>query len=204
MKKLALLLLVASIAGCSSGPSSTDQAKTAQEAPPKYETGRIAFQYMYAAARVWSPDAQPISETSEYRKGAPVQDGKEAVWNGIFAAPSRHSMKNFVYSGVGKEGERGASSVGHEDEWSPSNSSTMSFNMEFLKIDTDKAFQVAQKHGGEKLTKANPDQPVTYACDWDPRTHTLIWHVIYGTAANDTKLRISVDATTGEFIREEK
>ncbi len=202
MKKLALLLLLAVIAGCNSGTSESKPAQKTEE-PPKYETGRIAFQYMYAAARVWSPDAQPVSEDSEYQKGAPAQQGKEGMWRGVFASPSRHSMKNFVYSGVGKETERGASAVGHEDEWSPNNSSTAAFDMNFLKIDTDKAFQVAQQHGGEKLIKANPDQPVNYACDWDPRARKLIWHVIYGTTVDDTKLRIAVDATTGQFIREE-
>ena len=46
--------------------------------------------------------------------------------------------------------ERGVSH-GTEDTYNPSNSSTHVFDMQFLKIDSDKAFTEAQKHGGEAL-----------------------------------------------------
>lgn len=40
--------------------------------------------------------------------------------------------------------------------------------------------------------------------DWDARQSQLIWHVIYGSSQDDAKLRIAVNATTGEFLRVEK
>jgi len=34
--------------------------------------------------------------------------------------------------------------------------------------------------------------------------NNLVWHVIYGNSRADAKLKVAVDATTGEFIRIEK
>jgi hypothetical protein len=31
-----------------------------------------------------------------------------------------------------------------------------------------------------------------------------VWHVYYGNSRDDAKLRIAVNATTGEFLRKEK
>ena len=42
-------------------------------------------------------------------------------------------------------------SPGSEDNYSPTNSSTQIFDVVFLKTDSDKALEVAQKHGGDKL-----------------------------------------------------
>jgi len=36
-------------------------------------------------------------------------------------------------------------------------------------------------------------------CDWNHNTNELVWHVIY-----TGKLRVAVNASTGEFIRVEK
>lgn len=208
MKKVAILvvMLVLGLAGCSSAPPpSENQAavKPKAEAPPDFETGRTAFQRMYAAARLWQPDAQGTSIASEYVKGAPVDKGEEATWQAFYASPSRRQSKSFTWIGTGKPDDRGVS-PGHESDWSPSNTSTMAFDMNYLKVDTDKAFAVAQEHGGKKLTSKDPNQAVNFQCDWNPRERKLIWHVIYGTSGDDTKLRISVDASTGEFLRVEK
>lgn len=206
MKRLALLLVLAimAVGGCSTAPPpAASKPAPKAPAPPAYETGRVAFQRMYAAARLWAPDAMGISIASEFQKGAPVDKGQESFWSASFASPNRRQMKPFTWTGFGKESERGVSS-GHEDDWSPANTSTMTFDVNYLKIDSDKAFQVAQEHGGKALTAKDPSQPVNFSCDWNPRTHKLVWHVIYGTNPEDTKLRVSVDATTGEFIRVEK
>jgi len=43
-----------------------------------------------------------------------------------------------------------------------------------------------------------------YICNWDPRENMLIWHVIYGTGPDDARLRVAVNATSGDFLRVEK
>jgi len=67
-------------------------------------------------------------------------------------------------------------------------------------VDSDKAFEVAQKHGGDKI----PDTPVRYFLEWNRSGNTLVWHVIYGNSRNDAKLVVDVDASAGDFIRKEK
>jgi hypothetical protein len=71
-------------------------------------------------------------------------------------------------------------------------------------VDSDKALEVAQKHGGEKLTKKDPNLPIFYTLDWDHTKNKLIWHVLYGSNGDDNKLRVAVDATEGTFYRVEK
>jgi hypothetical protein len=91
-----------------------------------------------------------------------------------------------------------------EDSYSANNSSTQIWDMAFLKIDSDQAEATAQKHGGDKVLEKAPDTPVTYVCDWNHNTNELIWHVIYGSGREGAKLVVSVNASTGEFIRVEK
>ena len=76
--------------------------------------------------------------------------------------------------------------------------------MAFLKVDSDQAFAVAQKHGGDKILEKDPATPVLYVCDWNHNTNELIWHVIYGNSRETAKLTVAVNASTGEFIRVEK
>jgi len=52
--------------------------------------------------------------------------------------------------------------------------------------------------------KADPKQPVIYMLDWWPKENKLKWHVIYGSDLDTAKLRVAVDATTGEFLKVEK
>ena len=86
------------------------------------------------------------------------------------------------------------------DAFTPGND----FDVQFLKIDSDKAFEVAQKHGGEKVLQDKPDTPVIYSLEWNKSGNNLFWVVIYGNSRNDSILVIEVDASTGEFARKEK
>jgi uncharacterized lipoprotein YajG len=208
MRKLALLfpvfIAIVSLAGCNSKPQSSQSAKPAPK-QAEYETGRVAFQKMYLSARGWAGDATPFRLQSQYTADAPVAEGKAGLWRASFASPGRHMMKMFIWSGlVGPEAPEQGVTFTTEDSWSSANTSTHPFSFEFLKIDSDKAFELAEKNGGSKLTKANPKQPVFFVLDWDNQKNMLIWHVIYGSSQDDAKLRIAVNASTGEFERIEK
>jgi hypothetical protein len=93
---------------------------------------------------------------------------------------------------------------GTEDTYNPNNASTTAFDIGFLKTDSDKAFEIAQQHGGEKILQKSPDTPVIYILEWNRVENSLMWHVIYGNSRDDAKLKIAINATTGEFIRVEK
>ncbi len=204
MKRLAFVLLAMVIlAGCESGTKSGagTQKQEKREKPAECVTARVIFQKFLASARMWAPDAQPYRITSESTSDCTGKDGTASVWRGWFASPGRRTIKLFTWVGAGSD--RGMTS-GTEDTYNPSNSSTQVFDSMYLKVDSDKAFAVAQSHGGDKLLKASSNLPVLYMLDWNPRDNQLVWHVLYGGTGMDTKLRIAVEGTTGNYLRTEK
>ena len=206
-KLLAGVFSLAVLAGCSSQPSKTAEEQPARPAPKQAElsTGRMAFQRLYIAAHGWAGDARPYQIISQLSKESIGHDGKAGIWRAGFASSMRRAIKPYVWSGLDADDAPSPGiSPGVEDSYNPANTSTQTFDIGFLKIDTDKAFEVAQKHGGEKLLQKDAKQPVVYICTWDPRENMLIWHVIYGTGPEGARLRVAVDATSGEFLRVEK
>lgn len=198
---LALLFML----GCTSEPTKPATSEKPQPKAAEFETGRVAFQKMYIAARGWARDSQPFRLQSDITADSKGKDGKSDVWRAWFASASMRSTKPFVWSGTDAPDapSRGVS-PGAEDTYSPTNTSTQVFDIAFLKVDSDQAFEAAQKHGGEQLFEKTPDTPVFYVLDWNGARNQLIWHVIYGTTVGDASLRVAVDATSGDFLRVEK
>src|SRR3954468_15744539 len=103
------LLALTLIAGCSSNPPASREEPANQPASkPAAEanhadTGRVAFQRMYVAARGWARDAMPVGLESQSTKNFPGTNGKAGVWRGTFGSASRQAMKPFVWSGVNAE-----------------------------------------------------------------------------------------------------
>jgi len=195
MKRLLVAVAaLALMAGCSS-----EAPKPAEKPKPKAPetiTGSSALYKCYIAARGWAADAQPFRAESEL-DDAKGRDGKAITWRIGFASPSHRGVKPYTWS-------NGDLTPGVEDTYSPTNSSTHIFNIQFLKNDSDKAFETAQKHGGDKVLEKEPDTPVLYLLDWNQQTNELTWHVIYGSSRDTAKLRVAVNASTGEFLRVEK
>lgn len=194
MKKIFVAILAAALAGCSSAPTPSTTAEKPQPKAPQTITGSSAFYKSYIAARGWAPDAQPFRVESSASKSG---DGKANEWRSGFASPARRTTQAYTWS-------NGEVSHNVEDTYSPTNSSTQIFNVQFLKTDTDKAYAVAQQHGGDKLLAKAPDTPVLYILDWNHQTNELLWHVIFGTDRETAPLRVAVNASTGEFSRVEK
>lgn len=206
--------MAAALAGCSSSSSnssadskqSATQSNTksaAKAAADQTEAGREALQKMYAAAHNWAIDAQPVSLSSNPRAGDAA--GKAAVWSASFASATKHAIRNFTWSGAaGKDAPDPGVSQGSVDIYSPENASTRPFDMNFLKIDSDAAFEEAQKHGGATLLKKTPDTLVRYSLLSDPRALQLSWRIQYGTSGATSKLTAIVNASTGKFMRIEK
>jgi hypothetical protein len=198
MKKLFVAILAAGLmSGCSSEPSKPTTAETPQPKAPEAITGSSAFFKCYISARGWAPDVQPYRVESHGTADAKGREGKAGEWRAGFASPSQRAIKSYTWA-------NGDISHGVDDTYSPTNSSTQVFNVQFLKVDTDKAFAVAQQHGGDKLLEKEPDTPVSYVLDWNRQTNELLWHVIYGTDRDSAKLRVAVNASTGDFSRVEK
>lgn len=202
--KISLMVIAAISALCMSGCTS-DQSDKPQPKPVEMLTGRAAFQKSFISARGWEADAQPFRLTSQPTSDSDGHDGKADVWLGSFGSASQHAMKTFSWCGtnVADAPERGVI-PGAQDSYNPDNTSTHAFNLSFLKIDSDKAFDEAQKHGGDKILQQEPKTPVSYVLDWSSATNDLIWHVIYGSNRETPKLAISINATSGGFMRVEK
>jgi hypothetical protein len=202
---LAVLIPLALLVGCSSETSKPAESAKPEVKGPELLTGRSGFQKMFIAARGWARDAQPYRLESTPTSDANGRDGKSAIWRAFFASPSQHGAKPFIWSGSAAENapSRGVN-PGNEDNYSPSNSSTHIFDSAFLKVDSDQAFATAQKHGGDKILEKTPDTPVIYSCDWNHNTNELVWHVIYGSGRDQSKLTVAINASSGEFIRVEK
>ena len=206
MKKLLMAMMaLVLMAGCTSPPSQPAQTEKLQPKPPEFLTGRAAFQKLYIAARGWARDAQPYRIESLTTGDSKGKEGKSAVWRAFFASALQHGVKPYVWSGEeAPDAPSRGISPGSEDNYSPTNSSTQIFDVVFLKTDSDKALEVAQKHGGDKVLAKAPETPIIYMVDWSKPTGELIWHVIYGNSQYDAKLKVAVNANSGEFIRVEK
>lgn len=201
----AALIVLALLTGCSSDSNKPAEPAKPEVKGPELLTARSAFQKLYVAARGWNQDARPYRIESVATSDSNGHDGKWAVWRGGFASAVQRAAKGYTWSGSAADGAppRGIN-PGIEDSYSATNASTQTWDVQFLKIDSDQALATAQKHGGDKILEKAPDTPVIYVCDWNHNTNQLIWHVIFGASREGSKLTVSVDASTGEFIRVEK
>jgi hypothetical protein len=202
---LCAVFLLGLMTACSSESSKPAEPAKPEVKGPELLTARSAFQKLYVAARGWNQDARPYRISSTATSDGNGHDGKWAVWQGSFASAAQRSAKTYTWSGSSADGapSRGIN-PGIEDSYSATNASTQTWDIQFLKIDSDQALATAQKHGGDKILEKEPDTPVIYVCDWNHNTNQLVWHVIYGSNREGAKLKVSVDASTGEFIRVEK
>lgn len=201
MKKISTLLffvLASFLLGCESEKTQP----SAQPTTPEYQTGRFALQKMIPPAHLWAEDAKPVSMKST--AGKENLGGKSAFWQAVFVSASKQQSEGFTWSGlVGKDAPPQGVDHGVPDSYNASNRTMQPFDLNFLKVDSDKAFEVAQEHGGKQLLAKNPNQEVLYILDWSGSEGVLRWHVIYGSSANNAQLTVIVNASNGEFIHKE-
>src|SRR5260370_9613699 len=178
MKRLALVMLVtAVISGCTSEPTQTEQ----KPQPTEVLTGRSAFQQLYVSARGWAADARPYQLQSQVIGDSKFKDGKAALWRAGFASQQMRGSKPYPWSVIDSPDapSRGIS-PGTHDSHLPRNA----FDINFLKLDSDKAFEVAQKHGGDKILQQRTEHPLSYFLDLNPPAQTLLLHHIFSTKPN--------------------
>jgi hypothetical protein len=195
--------LIALLPGCQSNAPAPEAKPEVK--PTELLTGRAAFQKVFIAARNYAVDVKPFRIESILTTDGNGHDGKSAVWRASFASATQHGVKPFIWSGsTSPDAPARGVTPGNEDSYNPGNASTQIFDVAFIKIDSDQAFEEAQKHGGDKILEKDPATPVLYVCDWNHNTNELVWHVIYGESRENSKLTVAVNASTGAFIRVEK
>ncbi len=200
---------VAIVTGCnSSGDKTTESAPAtpaasapAENKQPALYTGEEAFNRMMGLALKWSTDAQPARLESVPTPETTGQGGKSAVWRGYFVSPSRRSTTTIVCSGSRRPDAPpfGVSTEGSSGGYN-AETAGLAFLPLLVKTDTDKAFDVAQQHGGETILKKDAQQPVMYVLLKDRKLNVPLWYVIYGTSEKDRKGIGSINATTGAFV----
>ncbi len=211
--RLAFALSVISVAILTAGCRSTENKpmESTPEKPatavqpeikgPVLYTGQAAFNRMMGLAMKWSPDAQPARLESVHTTETTGQDGKSTIWRGYFASPSRRSTKTIICSGSRRPDAPpfGVSAEGREGAYN-AEAANLAFLPLLLKTDTDKAFAIAQQHGGAAIVKKDAKQPVTYLLLKDRKQNVPVWYVIYGSSETDRKGIGVINATTGAFV----
>src|ERR1700687_598943 len=201
---LSVIGVVILAVGCSSNENKTapeTPAAAPKKAEPTLYSGQEAFNRMLGLALKWSADAEPARVESVLNTEATGQGGKSTVWRGYFVSPSRRSTKTFVCSGSRLAGAPpyGVSPEGEEGAYN-AQSAGLVFSHFLLKADTDKAYEIAQQHGGDAIVKKDAQQPVTYVLLKDKKLNVPVWFVIYGASEKDRKRIGVINATTGGFV----
>jgi len=200
---LSVIGLVMLALGCSSNENKTAETPAAapKKAEPSLYSGEEAFNRMLGLALKWAADAEPARVESVLNTESNGQGGKSTVWRGYFVSPSRRSTKTFVCSGSRLAGAPpyGVSPEGEEGAYN-AQSANLVFSHFLLKTDTDKAYEVAQAHGGDALVKKDAQQPVTYVLLKDKKLNVPVWFVIYGASEKERQGIGVINATTGGFV----
>ena len=172
MKKLFLVILaLAGMTACSSQPSTPAPAAKPEPKTTEQLTARSALQKTFIAARGWAPDVKPFRVESQPSADSKGKDGLSAIWRASFASAAHHGVKPYVWSGsIAPDAPSRGINSGTEDTYSPSNSNTQVFDFAFLKVDSDKALETAQKHGGDKILAKNADISIFYLLDCQRNT----------------------------------
>jgi hypothetical protein len=199
---VAIIMLSAACSSSGNQPSASAPASPKPEVKePVLYTGEEAFNRMMGLAIRWSADAEPARLESVLTADGNGQGGKSTIWRGYFASPSRHATETIVCSGSRRPDAPpfGVSTEGGEGGYDAETAGLIFLPL-LVKTDTDKAFEIAQQHGGEAILKKDAQQPVTYVLLKDRKQNVPVWYVIYGTSEKDRKGIGVINATTGDFV----
>ena len=199
-----ILLVSLSFTNCSSNTTEQSAAPAAapqsQPKPPALYSGIQAFGCVQGLALKWATDSIPVRLESVLNSESNGQGGRASVWRAAFISPSRRTMKYFTCSGSRlKESPPYGPSAENETPYAP-DVPAMAFQPLFLKFDSDKAYDLAQQHGGADLLKKNPNQVVKYFVLWNPKQRALYWYVMYGENKDSAAGTGVVNALTGAYL----
>ena len=208
MKQLFRAVIVASVGmillftGCESSnqPATQPSAETKPvKKEPSLYSGMQAFNTMNALAMKWAADATPVRLESKVNSESNGQGGKSTVWRAGFISPSQRQLKFFTCSGSRLPDAPPYGVTSEDGTAYEAAVARMAFPAFLLKVDSDKAFEVAQEHGGANILKKNPQQPIMYVLLFAPAKNALEWNVVYGTEAKTAGAGV-VHATTGAWV----
>ncbi len=193
-------LLLSLLIACSEPPKPAVEKKKEPLKPAEPVTGRQALQYMYSAARAWTPDAQILRLNSIALSQVKPEPGKSGAWQATFVSASRRLSRSWTYSVVEAEGNLHKGVFAGLEEGYPSSGQAKPFQFLAVKFDSDEAYKTALKKSADYVKK-NPDKPISMLLELTGRFPDPAWRVIWGESVGRSNYSIFVDATTGEYLQ---
>jgi hypothetical protein len=193
--------MAASLLVCACSETSTETKATPSQKPPEPITGRQALQYTYGSARIWAPDAQPITVRSLNPDQVKPVDGKAGAWEIDYVSAQTARARTFTWSAVeiGDSLHKGVFR-GPEEAWQGPRGQQRTFVPETLRIDTPQALETAVAQSADYLKKPQTKPPVTYLLESTPRFPNPVWRVLWGTSVGSAEYSVIVDAVTGALL----
>ena len=191
-------------AGCSKSTkevsvSKQSQAPASQEAPAQPVAAKTAFWPMYTAAHQWAADIVVLRVDAKELPGYKNEAGKAAMWEAVFASPSRHEYRTYTYAiaAVAPNIYKGVD-AGLEMPWGGETRDAMAIDMNAFNVDSDAAYQAAAAAAAEWLKK-NPTKDLTTIAMGDTyKFQEPVWYVMWGTKQGG--YAAFVDANSGKVL----
>jgi hypothetical protein len=194
-----LTILSFLLAACSGTPPAAEK-KAEPVAPPKPVTGQSAFYKMYGVARGWAADAQGLQLRSLPLQEVKSEPGKAGAWEATFVSVSRGRSKVYTYSVVEAGGNLHKDVFAAPDEsYRGPSGQNQPFPASAVKIDSDKAYEIALQHGAE-YAKKNPNMPVSFLLEWTRRHQFPAWRVVWGESVTTSAFSVFVDSSAGLYL----
>ncbi|MBV8841998.1 MAG: hypothetical protein JO307_04220 [Bryobacterales bacterium] len=196
MKFAILPVLALFVCACSETPTET-KTKT-PEKPPEPITGRQAFQYTYPSARMWAPDAEPLTVQSLNLEKVTSEDGKAGAWEIVYVSMQLGRARTYSWSAIELDNLHKGVFGGADEAWRGPVGQQRPFPSQGLKIDTPEALNTATKEAAKYLSKPGEKPPITFLLESTPRFPNPVWRVLWGPSVSAAKYSVTVDATTGD------
>lgn len=200
------VLAVMMITGCgrSAAPpaatSNSAEAATKPAGPPQIVSGKTAFWAMYTAAHSWASDAQVLRVTAKELPGFKNEDGKAAMWEAVFASPSRAKYRVLTYSIADASPNifKGVD-AGLEMPWGGATREAMPVDLSLFNTDSDIAYSAASADAAVWLKK-NPGKQLALLEAGDTyRYPDPVWYFMWGT--KQAGYAVYVDADSGKVLK---
>lgn len=186
---LACLLL--SLWGCS------DSAPPPRPAEPV--SAQTAFRGMFASARGWAADAQPLRVAQIDVEGVKAEGGKAPAWEALFVSSGRRQVRRYVFSVVHRPARNLRGGINDEPPESWSGGGSEPFPVQAFKKDSTAAYEVALLQGRDYAGR-HPGQPVKFLLEKTNRFPDPAWRVYWGNSISTSGYSIFVDAATGDYL----
>ena len=193
------------LAGCSQSTTTSSVGNPPATAPKAAEpvqvvAAKTAFWPMYTSARTWAPDVVLLRVTAKEVPGFKNEAGKAAMWEAVFASPSRHEYRVDSYSiaTVPPYIHKGVT-TGIRMPWGGATRDVMPVDLSMFTIDSDDAYKVAREEAADWLKK-NPDKQLSgFEIGNTYKLPSPVWYLVWGNKkAGYTAL---VDASSGKVLK---